>query len=214
MKKAAPPGAAFFLACRRSLAQNADHERPMNAPVRFDTLPRFATRPEGDRKPEADRAAVSGASGEIRRRRQAVPRRLSRRRAVCGEGQSPSHRADQSVGRRHPPFRHRQPGRDRSGEKPAARRHLPFHGAGAPARPGQGGVRKTWRHRFRGRQRMRSWTSCWPKPAIRKKLRIFVRLVAQLGGALLEMSSKYGCRARRSRQAAEAGAGGGRRSPA
>jgi ornithine decarboxylase len=27
-----------------------------------------------------------------------------------------------------------------------------------------------------------------------KKLRIFVRLVAQLGGALLEMSSKYGCR--------------------
>jgi len=27
-----------------------------------------------------------------------------------------------------------------------------------------------------------------------KKLRVFVRLVAQLGGALLEMSSKYGCR--------------------
>jgi ornithine decarboxylase len=27
-----------------------------------------------------------------------------------------------------------------------------------------------------------------------KKIRIFVRLVAQLGGALLEMSSKYGCR--------------------
>ena len=27
-----------------------------------------------------------------------------------------------------------------------------------------------------------------------QKLRIFVRLVAQLGGALLEMSSKYGCR--------------------
>ena len=26
-----------------------------------------------------------------------------------------------------------------------------------------------------------------------KKLRVFVRLVAQLGGALLEMSSKYGC---------------------
>src|SRR5471032_696974 len=29
---------------------------------------------------------------------------------------------------------------------------------------------------------------------IPKKLRVFVRLVAQLGGALLEMSSKYGCR--------------------
>ena len=27
-----------------------------------------------------------------------------------------------------------------------------------------------------------------------KKMRVFVRLVAQLGGALLEMSSKYGCR--------------------
>src|SRR5205085_10066620 len=27
-----------------------------------------------------------------------------------------------------------------------------------------------------------------------KKIRVFVRLVAQLGGALLEMSSKYGCR--------------------
>ena len=44
-----------------------------------------------------------------------------------------------------------------------------------------------------------------------KKLRVFVRLVAQLGGALLEMSSKYGCRPEEAAKLLKRVQAGGRR---
>ena len=37
-----------------------------------------------------------------------------------------------------------------------------------------------------------SSTSCWPRPSGAKKLRIFVRIATPLGGAVLELSSKFG----------------------
>ena len=91
-------------------------------------------------------------------------------------------------------------------QEPVSRRHLPFHGAGAPARPGQGGVREAWRHRFvvDSDSELDKLLAETGNP---KKLRIFVRLVAQLGGALLEMSSKYGCRPEEAAKLLQAGAG-------
>ena len=64
----------------------------MNAPTTFgarlDALPRFASPLKAIESLKPIGAALSGASRQIRRRRAAVPRRLSRRCALCGEGQS------------------------------------------------------------------------------------------------------------------------------
>ncbi len=132
----------------------------MNAPVsamgRFDALPRFASPLKAIESlkpseplylvhPEKFAAAakqfLDGFPGDVLYAVKANPHPVA---------------LDAAVECRHPPFRQRQPGRDRSGQVAAARRHLPLHGAGASAGPGQGGVREAWRHRFRGRQRIRT----------------------------------------------------------
>ena len=166
----------------------------MNAPVRIETLPRFAT---------ALKAIESLKPGEplylvhpekfAAAARQFLDR-LSRRRALCGQGQSASHRHRPICGTAG--IRHFDTAS--LGEIEIVKNLFPdaiCHFMAPVRLPGQAkaafekhGVTDFVVDSDSELDKLLAETG---NP---KKLRIFVRLVAQLGGALLEMSSKYGCR--------------------
>ena len=119
---------------------------------------------------------------------------FSRRYLLLGKGQSDTGRTQPALGRGHPALRHRFAWRDRDRRKPFSRCALPFHGSGARI-PGHA---KAAFEKYGVTDYVVDCDFELDKLIAETKapgkLRIFVRLATQLGGALLELSSKYGVR--------------------
>ncbi len=188
MKKAAPPGAAFFLAQKAVKGQNA----MMNAPSRFDALPRFATALKAieslkpseplylvhpDKFAAAAKQFLDGFPGDVLYAVKANPHPVALTHlwnagirhfdtASLGEIEAVKNLLPDAVCHFMAPVR--LPGQ----AKAAFEKH---------------GVTDFVVDSAAELEKLLAET------ANPKKLRVFVRLVAQLGGALLEMSSKYGC---------------------
>ena len=189
MKKAAPPGAAFFLAWTALKAQNAI----MNAAVRFESLPRFASALKAieslkpseplylvhpDKFAAAAKQFLDGFPGDVLYAVKANPHPV----ALTNLWNAGIRHFDTAS----------------LGEIEAVKSLLPdavCHFMAPVRLPGQAkaafekhGVTDFVVDSAAELEKLLAET------ANPKKLRVFVRLVAQLGGALLEMSSKYGCR--------------------
>ena len=188
MKKAAPSGAAFFLAQKAVKGQNA----MMNAPSRFDALPRFATALKAieslkpseplylvhpDKFAAAAKQFLDGFPGDVLYAVKANPHPVALTHlwnagirhfdtASLGEIEAVKNLLPDAVCHFMAPVR--LPGQ----AKAAFEKH---------------GVTDFVVDSAAELEKLLAET------ANPKKLRVFVRLVAQLGGALLEMSSKYGC---------------------
>ena len=135
------------------------------------------------------------APGHARRDRARLRHGLPRRRAVCREVQSGARRAARAVGRRRAAFRLRLAGRGGAGAADVPRRGDPFHAPGQGARRDPRGLGAARRARLRRSTAPTNWPSCAAEIAatgVAGALGLVVRLALPKGGAVLDLSGKFG----------------------